>query len=196
MRGFSRALLPAFLVLAALAALAQNELPPQPAKKNAKLCVAIVGNASTTPALEERMTARLVQTLKDMRVNVEGMDSRTTMQHRITMTSDNSAESRDKECDYVLLTQLTEPRLQPNALDMPTIQIGKRAPNVDASGPLDSTQEQRESLEVVFVMFRNGRLKPVVDTSVPAYSIHHVAEDFLPAMDREASRIAREFNKK
>ncbi len=65
------------LLLAVPSTLIAQDLPPQP-KSGAKVCVATVGNASTTSAFVERMTDRLTTSLKQNKINAVTMDSRTT----------------------------------------------------------------------------------------------------------------------
>lgn len=52
---------------------AQDELPPQP-KSGAKVCVATIGNASTSSVLVERLTERLKKGLIQNKINVVSME--------------------------------------------------------------------------------------------------------------------------
>jgi len=71
--------LPRFAVLCSLvfqavaSTMAQDEVAPQP-KNEAKVCVATVGNASTAPAIVERLTERLTRSLKQNKINAVTMD--------------------------------------------------------------------------------------------------------------------------
>ena len=102
-----------FLALLALTPLSlrawQHDTPPH-AQKVAKVCVATVANASTTSAFVERMTVRLANSLGENKVDAVKMDSRTTTQRKLQPTRENGEESRKKECDYILLTQIVDPR--------------------------------------------------------------------------------------
>jgi hypothetical protein len=190
--------LPRFAVLCSLAFLAvastivaQDEIPSQP-KSGAKVCVATVGNASTTSAFVERLTERLTRSLKQNKVNAVTMDSRTTDKHPLQLSTDNGEEAKQKECDYVLLSQIRDPRQHPLEPQLPEISIGGRVPSVEASDP---RPVYRENLQVAFALFRMGRFKPVLDTVVLEGPSTNVSDTFLPAMDHEANRVGHELKK-
>jgi hypothetical protein len=194
--------LPRFAVLCSLvfqavaSTMAQDEVPPQP-KSGAKVCVATVGNASTAPAIVERLTERLTRSLKQNKINAVTMDSRTTDKHQLELSSDNGEEAKQKECDYVLVSQIRDPRQQPLEPQLPEISIGGRVPSVDASDPLggSSGPVYRENLQVAFALFRIGRFKPVLDTVLLERPSANVSDTFLPAMDHEANRVGHELKK-
>jgi hypothetical protein len=194
--------LPCFAVLCSLvfqavaSTMAQDEVPPQP-KSGAKVCVATVGNASTAPAIVERLTERLTRSLKQNKINAVTMDSRTTDKHQLELSSDNGEEAKQKECDYVLVSQIRDPRQQPLEPQLPEISIGGRVPSVDASDPLggSSGPVYRENLQVAFALFRIGRFKPVLDTVLLERPSANVSDTFLPAMDHEANRVGHELKK-
>jgi len=165
---------------------AQDEIPSQP-KSGAKVCVATVGNASTTSAFVERLTERLTRSLKQNKVNAVTMDSRTTDKHPLQLSTDNGEEAKQKECDYVLLSQIRDPRQHPLEPQLPEISIGGRVPSVEASDP---RPVYRENLQVAFALFRIGRFKPVLDTVVLERPSTNVSDTFLPAMDHEAKAWA------
>ena len=190
--------LPRFAILCTLGFLAvastivaQDEIPSQP-KSGAKVCVAIVGNASTTSAFVERLTDRLTRSLKQDKINAVTMDSRTTDKHPLQLSTDNGKEAKQKECDYVLLSQIRDPRQHPLEPQLPEISIGGRVPRVDASDP---SAVYRENLQVAFALFRIGRFKPVLDTVVLERPSTNVSDTFLPAMDHEANRVSHELKK-
>jgi hypothetical protein len=170
---------------------AQDEIPSQP-KSGAKMCVAIVGNASTTSAFVERLTDRLTRSLKQNKINAVTMDSRTTDKHPLQLSTDNGEEAKQKQCDYVLLSQIRDPRQHPLEPQLPEISIGGRVPRVDAS---DSSPVYRENLQVAFALFRIGRFKPVLDTVVLERPSANASDTFLPAMDHEANRVSHELKK-
>ena len=170
---------------------AQDEIPSQP-KSGAKVCVAIVGNASTTSAFVERLTDRLTRSLKQDKINAVTMDSRTTDKHPLQLSTDNGEEAKQKECDYVLLSQIRDPRQHPLEPQLPEISIGGRVPRVDASDP---SPVYRENLQVAFALFRIGRFKPVLDTVVLERPSANASDTFLPAMDHEANRVSHELKK-
>ena len=172
---------------------AQDEIPSQP-KSGAKVCVATVANASTT---RERLTERLTESLKQNKINAVTMDSRTTDRHPLELSTDNGEEVKEKECDYVLLSQIRDPRQHPLEPRPPEISIGGRVPSVDASDPLggSSGPVYRENLQVAFALFQIGRFKPVLDTYVLERPSANVSDTLLPAMDHEATRVGHELKK-
>jgi hypothetical protein len=181
--------------LATLAPTLAQDLPPQP-KEGAKVCVAIVGNASTQPALVERLTERLTKSLKSNNVRAVTMDSRTTTNRDLRPTEENGSESRESGCDYILLTQISATH---NSLIDPhgsTVSIGRPAPDIDASNPdMRRNPFGRDIAQMNFSLFRNGRFKPVLDSHLPAQSSENVADSFLLLMDRVANRVAHEVKK-
>jgi hypothetical protein len=186
-----RVVLPsAAIVLALVSAAAakdKNSLP------QGKVCVAVVANASTTSASVEQMTERLVKSLKQDKVDAVGMDSRTTMQYPLHFSKDNGEESQQKACDYILLTQLRDPREHPFEPHLPEISIGGPVPSTDAS---DETAEAGPNLQVAFALFRSGRFEPVVDTYLLDRTGTSVATRFWHGMDMEANRVRSELKKK
>jgi hypothetical protein len=175
---------------------AQDEVPPQP-DSGAKVCVATVENASTTSAFVERLTERLTKSLKQNKIDAISMDSRTTDKHPLKLSTENGDEAKQKECDYVLLSQIRDPRQHPFEPQMPEISVGGRVPSVDASDPMggSSGPVYRENLEVAFALFRIGRFKPVLDTIVLERPSANVSDTLLPAMDHEANRVGHELRK-
>jgi hypothetical protein len=193
--------LPRFTVLCSLVFLivttimAAQELPP-PAKSGAKVCVATVENASTTSAFVERLTERLTKSLKQNKINAVSMDSRTTDKHPLEVSTDNGEEAKQKECDYILLSQIRDPREHPLEPQLPEISIGGRVPSTDASDPLGgSSTVYRENLQVAFALFQIGRFKPVLETVVLERPSRNVSDTLLPAMDHEANRVGHELKK-
>jgi hypothetical protein len=183
-------------VLAFAPAMIAQDLPPQP-KSGAKVCVATVANASTTRAFVERLTERLTTSLIQNKINAVTMDSRTTDRHPLELSTDNGEEVKQKECDYVLLSQIRDPRQHPLEPRPPEISIGGRVPSVDASDPLggSSGPVYRENLQVAFALFQIGRFKPVLDTYVLEKPSANVSDTLLPAMDHEANRVGHELKK-
>lgn len=175
---------------------AQDELPPQP-KSGATVCVATIGNASTSSVFVERLTERLTKSLKQNKINAVTMESPTTEKHPLQLTSDNGEEAKQKECDYVLLSQIRDPRQHPLEPQPPEISTGGRVPSVDASDPLggSSGPVYRENLRVDFALFQVGRFKQVLDTYVLERPSANAADSLLPAMDHEANRVGHELKK-
>jgi hypothetical protein len=198
---FSAFLALLFLILLSIASLsgaaAQQQLPPQP-KNGPKVCVATVANASTTSVFEERLKGRLTKSLQQNKTNAVMMDSATTTKSKLQPTLENGEESRDKECDYILLAQIRDPRAYPFEPQMPNISIGGRVPSVDASDPLggSSGPVYRDNLQIAFALFRRGRPKPDLDTLIQERPSANVSDTFSIAMDRVANRVSHELNKK
>jgi hypothetical protein len=175
----------------------QDQIPSQP-KSDGRVCVAVVSNASTMSAFVERMTARLTKSLKENKINALMMDSRTTTGRQLQPTVENGNEARDKECDYVLLTQIVDPRAHPFDPQGAEISIGGRVPSVDASDPLSGSSGPvyRDNLQIGFAMFRIGRFKPVLDTLLKDRPSGNVSDSLVLAMDRVANRVSHELRKK
>jgi len=184
------------LVLSSLAAWPQNH-PSQP-KAGGKVCVATVSNMSASSALVDRMTERLSKSLRDSKISTVTMDSSTTTDHKLHPTAENGREAKSNECDYILLTQIVDPKAHPDEPQLPPISIGGKVPSIDASDPLggSSGPVYRDNLQVSFALFRNDRFKPVVDTVILAQPSGNVSDNLLSAMDRESNRIGHELKKK
>jgi|GEM_PF-1522850 len=174
----------------------QQALPPRPGKGQA-ICVAVVANASAKSAFVERMTERLTKSLKHNKLIAPMMDSSTTTQHKLDPTAENGEESRQKDCDHILLTQILDPKAHPLEAQMPTISIGGRAPSVDADDPMDGSSGPvyRDNLKISFALFRRGQWRPVLDTFIQERPSGNVSEGLLPTMDREANRVSHEVDK-
>jgi hypothetical protein len=188
-----------FLLVFALAPLAAlpQDLPSQP-KPGGKVCVAAVSNMSARAARVDRMTERLSKSLRDNKISAVAMDSSTTTDRTLHPTSENGEEAKSKECDYMLLTQIVDPKAHPYEPQMPQIPIGGRVPSVDARDPLDGSSGAvyRGNLQISFALFPMDRLKPVVDTVIMAQPSGNASDNLLPAMDRESNRVGHELKKK
>ncbi|HLX75517.1 MAG TPA: hypothetical protein VKR26_12300 [Terriglobales bacterium] len=185
------------LVLAAIAAVVLSLPVPAAAKDKStddskKVCVAVVANASTTSAFVEQMTERLLKSLKQDKVDAVGMDSRTTTHYPLEFSKENGEESRQKQCDYILLSQIRDPRQHPFEPRLPEISIGGPVPSTDASDPSASA---RPNLQVAFALFHSGRFKPIVETYVLDRPGPNAADTLWLAMDREANRVRSELKK-
>jgi hypothetical protein len=183
-------------LLVVVAKLIAQDLPPQP-KSGVKVCVAMVDNASSTSAFVERMTERLAKSLTQNKLDTVIMESRSTDKQPLVLNSDNGKEAQQKECDYVLLSQIRDPKQHPFEPQPPQISIGGRVPSVDASDPLGGATGPvyRDNLQVYFALYRLGRFKPVLDTYVLERASSSVSDTLLSAMDHEANRVGRELKK-
>ncbi len=184
-------------LLLATSSMAAQEVSSQNTA-GAKLCVATVGNASTTSAFVERLTERLTKGLKQNKINAVSMDSTTRDRHPLQLSTENGKEAKQKGCDYILLSQIRDPRQHPFDPQSPEISIGGRVPSIDASDPLggSSGPAYRENLQVDFALFQLGRFKPHLATYALERPARNVSDTLLPAMDHEANRVAGEWRKK
>jgi len=188
-----------FLFILALAPVAaQPQDLPAPAKAGAKVCVAIVTNMSARSALVDRLTERLSKDLRNDKIKAVAMDSSTTTDGMLHPTRENGEEAKSKDCDYMLLTQIVDPKTRPFDPQSPQISIGGRVPSVDASDPMggSSGPVHRDNLQISFALFPMDRLKPVVDTVILAQPSGNVSDNLLSAMDRESNRVASELKKR
>src|ERR1700736_3489872 len=104
------------------------------------------------------MTERLTKSLKNNKLKALMMDSATTTQRKLEPTAENGQESSQKDCDYILLTQILDPQAHALEPQMPTISIGGRVPSIDASDPLggSSGPVHRDNLKIGSALFRLG----------------------------------------
>jgi hypothetical protein len=173
-----------------------QEAMPVPSADGGKLCVATVANASTTLAMPDRLTQRLANSLKQNKVPVVTMDSATTKQSQLRPTTENGEESKQNDCEFILLTQIRLKHLDP-VESTPEISIGGRVPSTDASDPLggQSGPVYRDNVEIRFALFRTDRFEPQLDTVMLDRSTSSATDSFMGAMDREANRIGKEWKK-
>jgi hypothetical protein len=188
-----------FLLVFALAPFAAwpQDLPSQP-KPDSKVCVATVSNRSARAALVDRLTERLSKGLRDNKISALSMDSTTTTDRTLHPTRENGGEAKSKDCDYILLTQIVDPKTRPFDPQSPQISIGGKVPSMDASDPLggSSGPVYRDNLQISFALFPMDRLKPVVDTAIMAQPSGNASDNLLSAMDRESNCIGYELKKK
>ncbi len=144
------------------------------------------------------MTERLSKDLRDDKFNAVTMDSSTTTDYKLHPTRENGEEAKSHDCDYILLTQIAEPKKHPFAPQGAQISIGGKVPSTDASDPLggSSGPVYRDNLQVSFALFPIERLKPVLDTVLLAQPSGHVSDNLLAAMDRESNHVGHELKKK
>jgi hypothetical protein len=186
----------AVLLLASLAA--PQELSSQPSSGKS-VCVAVVNNHTAQSLFVERMTERLARSLSGSMIKAVAMDSSTTGDRILHPTAENGAELKRRECDYLVLTQVTDPKdHNPTELRSPDISIGKRTPSVDASDPPggQSGPVYRDNLEVNFALFRPGTQKAMLDTRILDQPSGNVSDSLIQTMDRVGNRISHELKKK
>ncbi|MBZ5614339.1 MAG: hypothetical protein LAO23_10050 [Acidobacteriia bacterium] len=165
--------------------------------KRPRVCVALVENTSTVSAYEERLTERLVKSLRRDKLEAVAMDSSTTKEHTLRPTRQNTDEADSKQCGYTLLTQIVETRTSPAAPETAPW-AGARVPSVDTSEPTGgrSGPVYREELGIAFALFRTSRYDPVLNTFILERASANVSDTFLVAMDKIANRVSREVKKK
>ena len=165
--------------------------------KTARVCVAIVDNASAVSVYVERLTGRLVKNLQRGRVEAVAMESSTTKERTLRRTRQNTDEAEDKECNYTLLTQIVEIRAHP-AAPQTTKRDGATVPSLDAADPLSGSSGPvyREDLEVAFALFRASKYDPILDTFVLEPASANVSDTFMTGMDRVANRVSHDVKKK
>jgi len=174
-----------------------QDLPPQP-KSEGKVCVAGVSNLSTRPAMLDRLAERLSSDLREDKIKALIMESTTTTDRKLHPTRENGEEAKSNDCDYILLTQILDPKAASLPPQSAQISIGGRVPSIDASDPLggSSGPVHRDNVQISFALFPVERLKPVLDTVMLAQPSGSASDNLLPAMDRESNRVSRELKKK
>jgi hypothetical protein len=188
-----------FLLILTLSplSLCSQDLPSRP-KTGAVVCVATVSNMSARSALVDRLTERLAKNLKDEKIRAVAMDSNTTTDTKLHPTRENGEEAKGRDCDYMLLTQIVDPKTRPFDPQSPQISIGGKVPSVYASDPMggSSGPVHRDNLQISFALFPMDRVKPVLDTVILAQPSGNVSDNLLTAMDRESNRVASEMKKR
>jgi len=188
--------LPFIFLLASISLACSQELSSQP-EIGRKVCVAGVNNRTGKSLFVERMTERLARSLGESKLNSVVMDSATTSDRELRPTLQNSEELKRRECDYLVLTQVADPKSRPTEPVIPPISIGGKVPSVNASDPLggQSGPQYRDPLDVNFAVFRPGSTKPVLNSRILDQPSGNVSDSMMQAMDREANRIGRELKK-
>ncbi len=187
-----------FLLVVGLAPFAFSQDLPSHPKSDATVCVALVTNLSARSAMLDRLTERLAKDLREEKIKALVMDSSTTTDAKLHPTQENGEEARSKDCDYMLLTQVVDPKTRPFEAQSPQISIGGRVPSTDASDPLggSSGPVYRENVQIGFAVFPIERLKPMLDTVILARPSGSATDNLLSAMDQESNRVTHEFKKR
>jgi hypothetical protein len=174
-----------------------KELSSQPGA-GAKVCVAEVNNQTNKSLFVEKMTERLAKSLSEGKITAVVMESSTTSDRELHPTVQNGEELKRRECDYLVITQVSDPKANSTEPRIPDISIGRKVPSVDASDPMggQSGPQYRDNLDVNFAVFRPGTLKAVLNTRLVDQPSASVSDSMMQAMDREASRIGHEIKKK
>jgi hypothetical protein len=174
-----------------------QELSSQP-KEDTKVCVAAVSNRSKDSLMVDRLTDRLTRSIVQNKLYAVKIDSDTTSDRDLHPTIQNSTDMKTLQCDFLLLTQVSEVRTNPTATDAPSISIGKKVPSIDASDPMGGSTGPvyRDNVEIRFAIFRVGKIKPDLDTTLLGQSSANASDSLMSTMDREANRVGHELKKK
>ena len=141
--------------------------------------------------------ARLKKSLDQNRIAGVAMDSLTTNDRELHPTVENGEEMKRQECDYVLLTQVRNPKTEVAEPRVPSIAIGGRVPSTDASDPMggESGPVYREELEIDFSLFRAGRFDATTNATILERPSANVSDSLVQAMDRVANRVTHDLKK-
>jgi hypothetical protein len=162
-----------------------------------KMCVAMVTNRTTTSLFLERMTERLTKSLVQNKLAAVALDSATTDDRELHPTLANSVELKRLECDYLVLTQVANPKPRLAEPRAPSITIGGRVPSTDASDPGGQPgPSSRDNLEINFALFRPGKPSAMMNATILAQPSANVSDSLMPVMERVANRVAHELKKK
>jgi hypothetical protein len=163
-----------------------------------KVCVAVVTNRTTVSLFVERMTERLAKGLIEHKLIAVAMESPTTDDRELRPTLANSGELKRLECDFLVLTQVTNPKGNLTEPRIPPVTVGGKVPSTDASDPLggSSGPVYRENLEIDFALFRAGKFAAMTNSNILAQPSGNVSDSLMQAMDRVANRVGHELKKK
>lgn len=163
-----------------------------------KVCVALVSNRTTTSLFVERMTERLTKSLTQNKLAAVTMDSAATDDAELHPTLANGEELKRQECDYLVLTQVTNPKASLTEPRIPAITIGGKVPSTDASDPMggQSGPVYRDNLEINFALFRPRKLSAMMNATILAQPSANVSDSLMQPMDRIANRVSHELKKK
>lgn len=163
-----------------------------------RVCVAGISNRTATSLFEERMAARLTKSLIQNKLAGVAMDSFTTDNRELYPTVANGEEMKRQKCDYVVVTQVRDPRIDGSQPRVPPVAIGGRVPSTDASDPMggQSGPVYRDDLEIDFALFRAGSFDATTNASILEKPSANVSDSLIQAMDRVANRVAHDLKKK
>lgn len=170
-----------------------QHLPDQP-KPEGSVCVAQLVNLSTEFAQEPQLATRLIANFKRLKISVVAMESRTPSRQRLAPDADTGTEARDKNCDYILLTQIVTLHRGLGLNTSPESIGARRIPSTDASE--NGRDRALNDVQLRFTLFRLGRLDPIVDDAISSLNSTSTNYNLEEDVDREASRVRRELGKK
>ena len=163
-----------------------------------KVCVAVVANRTATSLFVERMTERLTKSLIQNKLAAVAMDSATTDDRELHPTLANGEELKRLECDYLVLTQITNPNAHSTDPRVPSGPMGRKLPSTDASDPMggQSGPVYRDDLEIDFALFRPGEFEAMKKATILAQPSANVSDSLVQTMDQVANRVRHELKKK
>jgi hypothetical protein len=163
-----------------------------------KVCVAVVSNRTATSLFVERMTERLTKSLVQNNLAAVAMDSATTDDRELHPTLANGEELKRLECNYLVLTQITNPNAHSTDPRVPSGPMGRKLPGTDASDPMggQSGPVYRDDLEIDFALFRPGKFGAMKNATIPAQPSANVSDSLVQTMDQVANRVGHELKKK
>jgi len=144
------------------------------------------------------MAERLTKGLMQNKVGAITMDSATTDDRELRPSITNGNEMKRQECDYVLLTQVRDPKNNWPEPSSASVQIGGRVPSTDASDPMGGSRGPvyRENLEIHYAVFRGGKFESEFDGTTLERPSSSASDSLMGAMDRIAGRVAHDLKKK
>jgi len=144
------------------------------------------------------MTERVTKGLVQDKLAAVTMDSATTDDRELHPTFANGEELKRLGCDYIVLTQVTNPKANLTEPRVPSITVGGRVPSTDASDPLggQSGPVYRENLQIELALFRPGKLSAMMNATILAQPSANVSDSLLQTMDRVSNRVSHELKKK
>ncbi len=198
MRRSGRVFPPLSVLLLMGVALSSGAQGPSQPEVRKKVCVALVSNRTTTSLFVERMTERLTKSLTQNKLAAVTMESATTDERELHPTLANGEELKRQECDYLVLTQVTNPKANLTEPRIPAIAIGGKVPSTDASDPMggQSGPVYRDNLEINFALFRPGKFSAMMNATILAQPSANVSDSLVQPMDRIANRVSHELKKK
>ena len=192
--------LPLFLIMLFPAAAVVPSSAKEPSKPEvrATVCVAVVNNRTTTSLMVQRLTERLAKRLGQNKFVAVVMVSVTTDDRELRPTPANSEELKRLECDYLVLTQVANPKANLTEPRVPSIVVGGRAASTDASDPMggQSGPAYRDNLEIDFALYRSGRFAALMNATILAQPSANVSDSLVQTMDQVANRVGHELKKK
>jgi hypothetical protein len=147
-----------FLAVAAVSfSLISAQQAPDSSGKSKEVCVAGVANSSGGPVFVEQVKERLVQELRNRRVNAVSVSTMTVLANSLELSFMNRKAFRANKCDYMLLTEIAALRADSA--------VPQSAPKTQ---PADSASAKQNHAAVDFALFRKQHSAAVLSGSLSA----------------------------